>query len=57
MGRSHVGEEQRIVAGAPRALDARARLWHKLRILFREWRGCKLQENVVLNPLLKVAQG
>ena len=57
MGRSHVGEEQGIVTGALRAFNASARLWHKLRVFFREWRGSELQENIVLNPLLKVAQG
>ena len=57
MGRSHVGEEQRIVAGALRAFDARASFRHKLRVFFQEWRGCKLQKDVVINPLLQVALG
>ena len=52
-----LGKEQRVVAGALRAIDARTGLGHKLRVLFGERRGGKLQQNVVLNPLLQMANG
>ena len=41
--------------GSFRAVDASSGLGHKLRILFREWRGGKVQQNVVLDPLLEMA--
>jgi len=43
------------VTSALRAIEASSRIWHKLRVFFGEWRGCKLQQNVVLNPMLKLA--
>ena len=54
---SDFGKEQRVVAGALGAIDAGTGLGHKLRVLFRERRGGKLQQNVVLNPLLEMADG
>jgi hypothetical protein len=55
--RCHALEEQRVVPGALGAIEASSGLRHKLRVFFRERRGCKLQENVVLNPLLQLANG
>ena len=45
------------MAGALGAIDAGTGLGHKLRVLFRERRGGKLQQNVVLDPLLEMADG
>ncbi|HEX4285185.1 MAG TPA: hypothetical protein VHZ28_08825 [Terracidiphilus sp.] len=50
-------EEQRVVAGALGAFNAGTRIGHKRRILFREGRGGKFQENVVLDPFAQLANG
>jgi hypothetical protein len=55
--RRYALEQKNIVAGALRAIDTRAGLGHKRGVFFRERRGGKLQQNVVLNPLLQVANG
>lgn len=43
------------MAGALGTIDTGTGLAHKLRIILRERRGCKLQQYIVLNPLLKMA--
>ena len=48
-------EQKNIVAGALRAIDTRSSFGYKRGVFFRERRGGKLQQNVVLNPLLQVA--
>ena len=50
-------EEQRVVPGAFRAVMAGTCLGHKRCILFREGRGGKLQENVMLDPFPQMAHG
>jgi hypothetical protein len=47
-------KQKNIVACALRAIEASSGLWHKRGVFFRERRGRKLQQNVVLNPLLQV---
>ena len=47
-------KQEDIVAGALGAVEASSGLWHKCGIFFRERRGSKLQQNVVLNPLLQM---
>ncbi len=53
----HAIKEKRVVSGALRAIHARASLRHKLRVLFGKWCGRKLQQNVVFDPLLEIADG
>jgi hypothetical protein len=45
------------MSGALGAIEASSGFLHKLCIVFRERRRCKLQQNVVFNPLLKLAHG
>jgi hypothetical protein len=52
---THVGKEQCVVAGALGAVEAGTGLGHKLRVLFRKRCGGKLQRNVMLDPLLEMA--
>jgi len=47
-------KQENIVAGALGAIEASSGLGHKRGVLFRERRGSKLQQNVVLNPLLQM---
>jgi hypothetical protein len=53
MGGSHLCEEQRIVPGALWAANARARLRHKLRVFFREWRGGEFPSVITLKPAIR----
>ena len=53
--RGHAFEEQRVVSGALWAMETSASLWSKLGIVFGERRRDEFKEDVVLDPLLKVA--
>jgi len=53
--RSDALEEQCIVAGALGAFNTRTSIGHKRCIVFREWCGGKLQEDVMLDPFPQMA--